>query len=63
MQRVTGGWRLTDFTPPPNQIFYLRTRGRVSSGQNNGSGGLIESTRQFFIVPPPVDNVFVDGFE
>ncbi|MEO8010246.1 MAG: delta-60 repeat domain-containing protein, partial [Dokdonella sp.] len=62
MQRISGGWRLTNFTPPPNQIFYLRTRAQVSSGQYNGSSGLIESTRQFFI-GPPLDGIFANGFE
>jgi len=60
MQRISGGWRLTGFTPPPNQNFYLRARGRVSSGFGNGSSGLIESTRQFFIIP---DSIFANGFQ
>ena len=62
MQRISGGWQLTGFTPPPNQIFYLRTRAQVSSGQYSGSSSLIESTRQFYI-DAPLDRIFADGFE
>ncbi len=62
MQRISGGWQLTGFTPPLNQTFYLRTCAQVSSGAYNGSGGLIESTRQFYI-DTPIDRIFADGFE
>jgi len=62
MQRISGGWRLTGFTPPLNQNFYLRTRARISSGYANGSTGLIESTRQFFVAPLP-DAILANGFE
>jgi len=60
MQRINGGWRLTGFAPPLNQTFYLRARAQLSSGFGNGSGGLIESTRQFFIAS---DRIFANGFE
>ena|GEM_PF-2392936 len=39
--------------------FYFRMRAQVSSGQGHESGGLIESTRQFFIS----ESIFANGFQ
>ncbi|QBB69066.1 hypothetical protein ELE36_00980 [Pseudolysobacter antarcticus] len=61
MQRISNGWRYSGFTPQLNQTFYLRTRGQVSSGQDNGSGGLIESTVQVYLSGN--DGIFANGFE
>lgn len=61
MERIGGGWRMTGFVPPLDQSFSLRARGSMSSGMANGSGGLVESARQFYI--PDSDRIFDDGFE
>lgn len=61
MQRISSGWRYSGFVPPLNQNFYLRTRGQVSSGNDNGSGGLIESTRQVYLNGN--DGIFASGFD
>jgi len=58
MQRISGGWQLTGATVATDTTFYLRTRAQV--GMGNGSVGLIESTRQFFLVD---DRIFSNGFE
>jgi hypothetical protein len=49
--RTTNGWRLAGLSLPLGQTFYLRARGRVVSGYENGSSGVIESVRQFHLVP------------
>ena len=59
MQRISGGWQYLSFVPPAGQVFYLRARS--STGQNNGSGGIVESTRQFYA--PPAEIIFRNGFE
>jgi uncharacterized delta-60 repeat protein len=61
MQRSSNGWRYSGFAAPLHQNFYLRTRGPVSSGQFNGSGGLIESTRQVYLNGK--DGIFANGFD
>ncbi|QBB69068.1 hypothetical protein ELE36_00990 [Pseudolysobacter antarcticus] len=61
MQRINNGWRYSGFVPPLNQNFYLRTRGQVSSGEYNGSGGLIESTVQVYLSGN--DGIFANGFD
>lgn len=61
MQRTSSGWRSIGFVPPLSDNFYLRAQGQVSSGRNNGSSGLIESTRQFYLNGN--DGIFIDGFE
>jgi uncharacterized delta-60 repeat protein len=61
MQRISNGWRYSGFVPPLHQNFYLRTRGQVSSGYGNGSGGLIESTRQVYLNGN--DGIFANGFQ
>jgi hypothetical protein len=62
MQRINGGWRYTGLALPPlNQHFYLRATGQFSSGQLNGSGGVIENTGQFYLVAD--DGIFANGFE
>lgn len=64
MQRVGTGWRSTGFSAPLNTNFYLRTQGQASSGRYNGSSGLIESTRQFYVnSSDAIDGIFFDGFE
>jgi uncharacterized delta-60 repeat protein len=63
LQRIGGGWRYAVFAPPSGQPGYLRVRGRTSSGEYNGSGGLIESTLQFGDGSEGIDGVFVSGFE
>ena len=59
MQHVNGGWQRVGFSAPLNTMFYLRARGQVSSGLYNGSVGLIEMTRQFYLS----DHIFINGFE
>lgn len=43
------------------QTFYLRSRGQTSSSFENRSGGLGESTRQFYLNGS--NGVFASGFE
>ena len=61
MKRIGNGWQHIGFVPPLSGIFYLRTQGQVSSGNGNGSSGLIESTRKFYLNGN--DGIFIDGFE
>jgi hypothetical protein len=61
MQRSSSGWRYSGFAAPLHQNFYLRTRGDVSSGIYNGSGGLIESTRRVYLNGN--DGIFANGFD
>ena len=60
MSRIDGGWSLSGVTlPSAGQNFYLRTRGQLVSGFGNGSQGMIESTRQFYLG----DLIFASGFD
>ena len=59
LSRIPGGWRGGGVTQPVGQMFYLRVRVAVSSGQGNGSQGQIETVRQFF----GDDRIFADGFD
>jgi uncharacterized delta-60 repeat protein len=59
LSRISGGWRGGGLTQPVGEIFYVRLRGAVSSGEENGSQGLIESVVQFF----GNDRIFADGFQ
>lgn len=52
--RTNNGWQITGVTLPTNQNFYLRARGRVSSGTYNGSFGFIESFRKIKTNDAPV---------
>lgn len=61
MQRVSGGWRYSGYTPPIGQSFYLRVRAATDSGFGTASSGLIESTRRFYM--PNNDVIFANGFE
>ena len=49
---IVGGWQLTGLTPPSDA--WLRARGTVSGGYQNGSGWLVESYygRLFFLEQP-----------
>jgi uncharacterized delta-60 repeat protein len=47
--RSTDGWQVAGLSLPTGQNFYLRARGRAPGGQYNGSSGVIESVRQFFL--------------
>ena len=60
MQHFSNGWSMTGFVPPANQMFYLRTRMRVRAGTRAVSGGVIESTHQFFVGH---DHIFANGFD
>jgi uncharacterized delta-60 repeat protein len=63
MQRIDGSWRYEGFTPPPgHDAYWLRVRGPVRSGSLNGSGGVIESTRMFYLQRYD-DRIFANGFE
>lgn len=61
MQHLSDGWRYVGFVPPLSSTFYLRASGRPSSGINNGSTGLIDSTRQFKL--DGNDGIFFNGFD
>ena len=43
--RISGGWQLTGITLQSNPIF-LRARGFYATGNQNGSGSIVESARQ-----------------
>jgi uncharacterized delta-60 repeat protein len=51
--RTNGGWHIAGLTLLAGQNFYLRARGRATSGIQNGSSGLIESVALFYRLPPP----------
>jgi hypothetical protein len=51
--RIPDGWQLTGLSIQSGLPFYLRARGRTTSGERNGSSGLIESVAQFWRLPPP----------
>jgi hypothetical protein len=54
--RVAMGWRITGLSLPIGRGFYLRARGRTVGGRYNGSNGLIESVRQFYL-PPRITSI------
>jgi len=58
MQRVGSGRRYPGFNLPAASRFCLREWAQLSSELVNGSGSLIQSTRQFHI-----ERVFADEFE
>ncbi|MFC5490509.1 delta-60 repeat domain-containing protein [Dokdonella soli] len=61
VSRIAGGWRYSGLLlPAVGNTFYLRAQGQLSSGDGNGSQGLIESTRQAY---NSGDLIFADGFE
>jgi len=45
--------------PQAGHTFYLRAHAQLASAENDGSQGVVESTRQFYIN----DVIFADGFE
>jgi len=51
--RIAGGWQLTGLSFPEGRNFWVRARGRASSGILNRSSGLIESVARFWHLPPP----------
>ncbi len=51
--RIPGGWQLAPGLMPVGRSFFVRARGRVSCGYNNGSSGLIEAVRQCYWLDPP----------
>ena len=62
MQRIDGGWRYGGLALPPlSEHIYLRTTGQYSSGQLNGSGGIITNTAQIYLGSN--DGIFADYFE
>jgi uncharacterized delta-60 repeat protein len=61
MQQFSGGWRYTGFVPPLGEYFYLRSQGAVTSGQYNGSGGLVESTLHAYL--DGNDGIFTNDFQ
>lgn len=65
MQRSADGWRLYGFAAPLNVSFSLRAQGRTSGGSYNGSSGLIESTRRFYLSEAcsGADVIFCNGFD
>jgi uncharacterized delta-60 repeat protein len=58
MARIAGGWSVSGFEAPTDQIFYLRVRARVGGGGR--SQGLIETTRQFYVIE---NDIFADRFQ
>ncbi len=61
MQRIDGGWRATGFAPPLASNFSLRTRAQPNYGHFNGSTGLIERTRRFYL--DNNDGIFTNDFD
>ena len=49
MTRVSGGWRSTQVPIPLDNVYYVRAHGHSAGGADEGSQGLIESTRQVFV--------------
>ena len=60
MGRLAGGWA-GSFPAPSSGAFFLRVRGRTSSGNANASQGWVEFSRRFDVAE--VDRVFANGFE
>lgn len=58
MSPVAGGWQRANLTVPINRNFWLRAEGQVSSGLNNGSAGLVSSTRLVYVWR---DTVAIEG--
>src|SRR5204863_8968565 len=44
-------WTLTGLNLPMTQNFYVRARGYYRSGYQNGSGSMVESVRNAFVLP------------
>jgi len=58
--RIDGGWRLAGVSAPAEQNFFVSAHGRASSGLYNGSGGMIETVRQFFLpTRPQISNLAI----
>ncbi len=53
--RTTNGWQITGLSLPKIQIGYIRARGFVVGGIYNGSQGIVESIRVFYVTLPPAD--------
>jgi hypothetical protein len=47
--RITSGWQLGGLSLPLKNNFWLRGRGRSVGGFHDGSSGLVESVRQFYV--------------
>ncbi|WP_306580675.1 delta-60 repeat domain-containing protein [Dokdonella sp.] len=58
MTRVSGGWQRTSVSLPAGTV-WVRAQGRVGSGANSASSGLIASR----MPAPGGDVIFIDGFE
>ena len=58
--RVSGGWQLSGVSLPKYQNVFLRARGFFSTGQYNGSGSIVESAREVFLIPPRPPTVTTD---
>ena len=50
--RIIGGWQLTNQSLPTQQNIFIRARGFYSTGQDNGSGSIVETVRNAFISRP-----------
>ena len=59
--RIPGGWQLTGQTLPVGQSFYVRARGRTSSGRFNSSRGMVESVAQFYLSPPSLTRLTMEN--
>jgi uncharacterized delta-60 repeat protein len=59
MQRIAGGWSLSGISLPVAQNRFVRVSAALAQGQQNGSGGRIESTGVFFVP----ETIFANGFE
>ncbi len=52
--RITGGWQLTGQSLPIQQNIFIRARGFYSTGEENGSGSIVETVRSAFVTLTPV---------
>ena len=66
--RVSGGWQFTGVTLPLGQTTFIRTRGNLQGGHNNGSFSFGESLTSFFnpasgplITSQPVSQTLASG--
>jgi len=59
MQPIMGGWRASGLAFPAGERAFVRVTGMTGAGLQNGSRGVVASTRAFYIA----DEIFGNGFE
>ena len=51
--RIAGGWQLSGLALPRGQNLFIRARGDYATGQFNGSGSVVESVRNVYLINQP----------